>query len=39
MLQPIKMEHCFDSEGWNIKDGVQYGRQVGFLDLYVQYTQ
>ena len=30
MLQPIKMEHYFDSEGWNIKDGVQDGRQLGF---------
>ena len=39
MLQQIKMEHCFDSEGWNIKDGVQVGRQVGFLDLYDQHTR
>ena len=30
MLQAIKMDHCFDSEGWNIKDGVQDGRQLGF---------
>ena len=30
MLQPIKMEHYFDSEGCNIKDGVQDGRQLGF---------
>ena len=30
MLQPIKMEHYFGSEGWNIKDGVQDGRQLGF---------
>ena len=30
MLQPIKMEHYFDSEGLNIKDGVQDGRQLGF---------
>ena len=30
MLQPIKIEHDFDSEGWNIKDGVQDGRQLGF---------
>ena len=30
MLQPIKMEHHFDSEGWIIKDGVQDGRQLGF---------
>ena len=29
MLQPIKMEHYFDSEGWNIKDGDQDGRQLG----------
>ena len=31
MLQPIKMEHCFDLKGLNIKDGVQDGRKVGFL--------
>ena len=30
MLQSIKMEHCFDSEGLNIKDGIQDGRQLGF---------
>ena len=30
MLQPIKMEHIFDLEGKNIKDGVQDGRQLGF---------
>ena len=30
MLQSIKMEHYFDSEGWNFKDGVQDGRQLGF---------
>ena len=30
MLQSIKMEHYFDSEGWNIIDGVQDGRQEGF---------
>ena len=29
MIQTIKMEHWFDSEGWNIKDGVQDGRQLG----------
>ena len=29
MIQTIKMEHCFDLEGWNINDGVQYGRQLG----------
>ena len=28
------MEHYFDSEGWNIKDGVQDDRQLGFLDIY-----
>ena len=38
MLQPIKMEHCFDLEGWNIKDGVQNGRQSGFKDLYDRHT-
>ena len=30
MIQTIKMEHCFDLEGLNIKDGVQNGRQLGF---------
>ena len=30
MLQPIKMEHYFDSEGSTIKDGVQDGRHLGF---------
>ena len=30
MLQPIKIELHFDSEGRNIKDGVQDGRQLGF---------
>ena len=30
MLQPITMEHYFDSDAWNIKDGVQDGRQLGF---------
>ena len=30
MLQTIKMEHYFDSEGRNIKDVVQDGRQLGF---------
>ena len=30
MLQTIKMAHYFDSEGRNIKDGVQDGRQLGF---------
>ena len=29
MIQTIKMEYWFDSEGWNIKDGVQDGRQLG----------
>ena len=30
MLQPIKMELYFDSEGRNIKDVVQDGCQLGF---------
>ena len=30
MLQPIKMEHYFDSLDWNIKDSVQDGRQSVF---------
>ena len=38
MLQPIKMELYFDLEGWNIKDGVQNGRQLGFQDLYDLHT-
>ena len=29
MKQTIKMERWFESEGWNIKDGVQDGRQLG----------
>ena len=29
MIQTIKMEHSFDSEVWNIKDGVQDGLQLG----------
>ena len=28
-MQTIKMKHCFESEGWNIKNGVQDGRQLG----------
>ena len=28
MLQPIEMEHYFDSEGSNNKDGVQDGRHL-----------
>ena len=39
MLRPIKMELYFDSEGWNIKDGVQDGRQLGFQDLYDWHTR
>ena len=30
MLQPIKMEHYFDSLGWNIKYSDQDGHQLGF---------
>ena len=29
MIKTIKMDHWFDSEGLNIKDGVQDGRQLG----------
>ena len=29
MIQTIKMEHCFVSEGLNIKDGVKDGSQLG----------
>ena len=39
MLQPIKMEHYFDSEGWNIKDSVEDVHQLGFLDLYDRHTR
>ena len=27
MMQKIKMENLFDSQSWNIKDGVQVDRQ------------
>ena len=30
MIQTIKMEHRFGSKGWNTKDEVQDGRQLGF---------
>ena len=26
----LNLDNYFDSEGWNIKDGVQDGRQLGF---------
>ena len=39
MIQTIKIEHYFDSEGCNIKDGVQNGRQLGSEDLFDQHTQ
>ena len=29
MMQTIKLEHGFDSEGYKFKDGVQDGRQSG----------
>ena len=32
------MEHYFDSENWNIKDGVQDGGQLGFEHLYDRHT-
>ena len=28
MIQTIKKEHWFDSEGWNIEDGAQDGRHL-----------
>ena len=34
MIQTIKMDHFIDSEGRNIKDGVQNGRQLGSEDLF-----
>ena len=33
------MEHWFDSEGWNIKDGVQDGRQLGSQDIFDHNTR
>ena len=30
MLQPIKMEHSLIQKVWNIKYGVQDGRQLGY---------
>ena len=39
MIQTINLEHCFYSEGWNIKDDVQNGRQLGSEDLFDQHTQ
>ena len=39
MIQTIKMEHWFDSEGWNIKDGDQDGRQLGSQELFDQHTR
>ena len=39
MIQTIKIEHCFDSEGWNIKYGVHDVRQLGSLDLSDQHTR
>ena len=38
MLQPIKMEHYFDSEGCNLNDVDQDDRQLGFSDLYDRHT-
>ena len=29
MIQTIKKEHWFDSEGWITKDDIKYGRQLG----------
>ena len=34
MIKTIKMEHCIDLEGRNIKDGVQNGCQLGSEDLF-----
>ena len=39
MIQTIKMEHCFDAEGWNIKDDIKNGRPLGLEDLFDQHTQ
>ena len=39
MIQTMKMEHCFDSKGWNIKDGVQNDRQLGSENLFNMLTQ
>ena len=37
MLQPIKIKNILIQKV-NIKDGVQDGRKLGFLDLYDRYT-
>ena len=29
MIQTIKMNYCFDLEGWTIKDDIQDCRQIG----------
>ena len=39
MIQTIKMEHWFESEGWKIKDGVQDGRQLGSQELFDKHTR
>ena len=39
MIQTIKMDLWFDSEGWNIKDGPQDGRHLVPQDLSDQKTQ
>ena len=38
-MPTIKMDYCFDSEGWNIKDGLQNGCQLGSEDRVDQHTQ
>ena len=35
MVKTINLEHCFDSEGCSIKDGVQNGRQLGSYISYL----
>ena len=39
MIQTIQIEHCFDSDSRNVKDGVKNGRQLGSEDLFDQHTQ
>ena len=39
MILTIKIEHCFDSEGLNIKDVAQDGRHLVSKDLSDQKVQ
>ena len=39
MILAIKIEHCFDSEGWNIKNVAQDGRHLVSKDISDQKAQ